>query len=180
MDEGIMNGCAALADAFDYPTPGRLEALKGALPTLPNPASKKAYTAFLDGVSPLSAGEWEELYTRTLDLNPPAAPYIGYQTWGESYQRGAFLARLNRELLETGVDAGGELPDHLAPVLRYLARTPSPLPELVELCEPALQRMITGLRRSEPDNPYVELLEAVSAVYRDLKSKIPTSGKENS
>jgi nitrate reductase molybdenum cofactor assembly chaperone NarJ/NarW len=179
MDEAMRNGCAALADALDYPAPGRLEALRGGVAALPNAASQRAYSAFVDGISPLSAGEWEELYTRTLDLNPPAAPYVGYQTWGESYQRGAFLARLNRELFEAGVDAGGELPDHLAPVLRYLGQTQAPLPELVELCEPALQRMITGLRQVDPGNPYVDLLEAVSAVCRDLKLQISTQGRDD-
>jgi nitrate reductase delta subunit len=175
MEEAITNACAVLAEAFSYPGPGRLEALSAGQAALSIGAGKTAYTAFITGVSRLSPGEWEELYTRTLDLNPPAAPYVGYQTWGESYQRGAFLALLSQELSEAGVDTGGELPDHLAPVLRYLAEARQPLPELVELCGPALQRMLSALRRAEPDNPYVELLEAVSATCRDLRSLIPAS-----
>ncbi len=173
MEAAMTNACAVLAEAFCYPGPGRLEALRAGLSALPSGAGKMAYTAFIAGVSPLSTGEWEELYTRTLDLNPPAAPYVGYQTWGEGYQRGAFLALLNRELSEAGVDTGDELPDHLAPVLRYLARARQPMPELVELCGPALQRMLSALRRVEPGNPYAELLEATSAVCRELKSQIP-------
>ena len=187
MDPIMSDAYMTLADAFCYPAPGRLDALKRGLAAMPKGAGKDAYAAFLNGIDRLPLGEWEELHTRTLDLNPPAAPYVGYQIWGESYQRGTFLARLNRELLDAGVDAGGELPDHLAPVLRYLARTQAPLPELTELCGPALQRMHSALRKAEPDNPYVELLEAVSAVCRDLKSQTPesprpmsgTTGKED-
>ena len=59
---------------------------------------------FSADIDRLPLGAWEELHTRTLDLNPPAAPYVGYQTWGESYQRGAFLAKMNRALAETGMD----------------------------------------------------------------------------
>jgi nitrate reductase molybdenum cofactor assembly chaperone NarJ/NarW len=173
-----MDACAALAEAFGYPAPGRLDVLMGGLTALPGGAGQKAYAAFVRGVGRLSLGEWEELHTRTLDLNPPAAPYVGYQTWGEGYPRGAFLARMSRELLLAGVDAGGELPDHLAPVLRYLARTPEPLPELVGLCGPAVQRMLSSLRRAEPGNPYVKLLEAVSTTCQGLQSKSPAGGKE--
>jgi nitrate reductase molybdenum cofactor assembly chaperone NarJ/NarW len=58
------------------------------------------------------------------------------------------------------VNTGGELPDHLAPILRYLGCTTQPLPELVEVLQPALERMTAGLRRAEPDNPYLDLLAA--------------------
>jgi len=171
MERTTMDAYAVLAEAFCYPGPGRLERLKRGMAPMPGGAGKKAYAAFIEGIGHLSTGEWEELHTRTLDLDPPAAPYVGYQTWGEGYPRGAFLARMNRELSVAGVDTGGELPDHLTPVLRYLSRAQDPLPELVDLFGPALQRMLSSLSRAEPGNPYVKLLEAVSAVGRDLKKE---------
>ena len=171
MDPIMSDAYKTLADAFCYPAPGRLDALKRGLAAMPKGAGKDAYAAFLNGIDRLPLGEWEELHTRTLDLNPPAAPYVGYQTWGESYQRGAFLAKMNRALTEAGVEADGELPDHLAPSLRYLAATGNPLPEIIEVLGPALQRMVAALRKAEPDNPYVSLLQAVQAQCQGLKKE---------
>ncbi len=151
------------ARALAYPAPGRLQELQRDLPSLPEGPARRSLGAFLAEIGALSLGQWEELYTRTLDLNPPAAPYVGYQTWGESYQRGVFLAKLNRAACEAGVDTGGELADHLAPVLAYLAQTPEPLPELLEVLPPALARLVKTLRAADPANPYVKLFEAVQA-----------------
>ncbi len=151
------------ARALAYPAPGRLEELQRDLASLPEGPARRSFGAFLAEVQALSLGQWEELCTRTLDLNPPAAPYVGYQTWGESYQRGVFLAKMSRALWEAGVDTRGELPDHLAPVLTYLARAPQPLPELLEILPPALERLVKTLRATDRDNPYVRLFEAVQA-----------------
>jgi nitrate reductase delta subunit len=161
-----------LAEAFCYPDPGQLEALKAGLANMPPGVERKAFARFLQKISRLTLGEWEELHTRTLDLNPPAAPYIGFQTWGESYQRGQFLANLNRAVLDAGVDPDGELPDHLTPVLRYLGAVENPLPELVEALPAAVQWMISALRKVEPENPYVDLLEAVHEVCGSLKKEV--------
>lgn len=150
-----------LSEAFRYPAPGRFESLKADWQSLPDSEAKNASKEFLKQIQPLTIEEWEELYTRTLDLSPATAPYVGYQIWGESYQRGNFLAGMNRALQSEGLDAGGELPDHLVPVLRYLERASPPLPELLENLEPALRRMHGTLRKAEPDNPYLTLLEAV-------------------
>jgi nitrate reductase delta subunit len=171
MEPTTRDAYVTLADAFGYPAPGRLDALKRGLTAMPKGAGKDAYAAFLNGIGRLPLGAWEELHTRTLDLNPPAAPYVGYQTWGESYQRGAFMAKMNRALAEAGVEADGELPDHLAPSLRYLAATVDPLPEMIEVLGPALQRMVATLSKAEPDNPYVSLLQAVQAQCQGLKKE---------
>ncbi len=162
-----------LADAFEYPAPGRLAELERKLSAWPDGSAKTAYRAFLEKIQTLPLGEWEELHTRTLDLNPPAAPYVGYQTWGENYARGAFLSAMGRELQVAGVDTGGELPDHLAPILRYLGRTAELLPELVQVLGPALERMTAGLRRVEPDNPYLDLLAAARFQGSTVLSKAP-------
>jgi nitrate reductase delta subunit len=169
METNIANKFTLLAEAFCYPAPGQFAALEKGLETLPACSEKQSVAAFMEGISRLSPGQWEELYTRTLDLNPPAAPYIGFQTWGESYQRGAFLSNMNRELIETGIDSQGELPDHLIPVLRYLGKALEPLPELIEVLDPAIQRMMAGLRKVDSGNPYLYLLEAAQVLCKDLK-----------
>jgi nitrate reductase molybdenum cofactor assembly chaperone NarJ/NarW len=151
----------ALADAFAYPSPGLRPALAANILTLPPGPVQEDYMAFVQKLSRLSLGEWEELYTTTFDLNPLVAPYLGYHAWGESYRRGPFLGRMNRALQEAGVETMGELPDHIAPVLRYLAATPAPLPELLEVLNPAVDRMVSTLQKAEPGNPYVDLMQAV-------------------
>lgn len=163
-----------LAEMLLYPAPGRLQALVDGLRDVPSGQVRKNLERFLEAVGSLTIGEWEELHTRTLDLNPLAAPYLGYQMWGDSYQRGAFMAKMNRALWEAQVDPGDELPDHLIPVLRYLAAAPAPLADLLEILEPALARMTDNLRKAEPHNPYTLLLEAISAACTGLsKMKQP-------
>lgn len=149
-----------LAEAFRYPRPGLLEQLESGLTSLPKNPAQRAFATFIKKIGARSLGEWEELATRTLDLSPAAAPYIGFQVWGESYQRGEFMAKLNREMAQYDIDPEGELPDHLVPVLRYLAVNPTPLPELLEHFVPAVQRMAAVLREKDKHNPYLHLFEA--------------------
>ena len=157
---------ALLAEAFRYPAPGRIEALQAGLAALPQGQAKKHFKDFVKSVQALSLGEWEELHTRTLDLNPPAAPYIGYQAWGESYKRGNFMALINRELKQNGIDTDGELPDHLTPILLYLDQTSQPLPELLEVLVPSVQKMRQVLNKKDPGNPYLSLFDAILHLSR--------------
>jgi nitrate reductase delta subunit len=166
-----MNIFNLLAESFRYPTPSLAEELSAGLEQLPAGPVKKSLDAFLKPLQKLPSGEWEELYTRTLDLNPLATPYVGFQTYGESYQRGNFMALLNREMLLHQIDLGGELPDHLLPVLRYLSAVSEPIPELVEALPPAVRRMQAVLCKAEPGNPYVHLLEAVEQACQSLKKR---------
>lgn len=164
-----MNIFNLLAESFRYPTPGLAEALRLGLEQLPAGPVKKSLETFLKPLQKLPPGEWEELYTRTLDLNPLATPYVGFQIYGESYQRGNFMALLNREMRQHQIELGGELPDHLMPVLRYLGAVSEPIPELVEALPPAVRRMQAVLQKAEPGNPYVHLLEAVEQACQTLK-----------
>jgi nitrate reductase molybdenum cofactor assembly chaperone NarJ/NarW len=168
-----MNIFNLLAESFRYPTPGLAEELRLGLGQLPAGPVKKSLEAFLKPLQKLPPGEWEELYTRTLDLNPLATPYVGFQIYGESYQRGNFMASLNREMRQHQIDLGGELPDHLLPVLRYLGSVSEPIPELVEALPSAVRRMGAVLRKAEPGNPYVHLLDAVEQACQALKKPDP-------
>lgn len=164
---------AILAEALRYPAPGRIEILQAAEIQMPEGDHKKKFHTFLVGVGDLTLGEWEELHTRTLDLNPPAAPYLGYQMWGDSYQRGQFMASLNKIYQAEEIDLDGELPDHLIPILRYLDSVSDPLPELVEILEPAVRRMRDGLRKSEANNPYNHLLSAILTAISNAQLNSP-------
>ncbi|GEM88915.1 nitrate reductase molybdenum cofactor assembly chaperone [Oceanithermus desulfurans] len=151
----------ALALAFTYPREGLLEALEAELERAPAGPARKAFARFVAEVKRLELARWEEVYTATLDMNPRLVPYIGYVVWGESYRRGEFLARLKQAMDRLDLDTAGELPDHLVPVLRYLARTDEPLPELLEVLEPALARIRKDLHALEATNPYLHLLDAL-------------------
>ncbi len=171
-----MNPYDALAQAYKYPRPGHLGELQAAVEAMPSGSAKRSYERFTSLLAHLTLSEWEELHTRTLDLSPLFAPYVGYITWGENYHRGAFLAAMNRAEAEAGVDPDGELPDHLDPVLRYLGRAAEPLPELIEVIGPAVTKMHTALKKAEPHNPYVHLLVATKRVL--AAEPVPGGGNE--
>lgn len=155
-----------LARVLEYPSPGRLETLEKQVQGLEENRVKRLLQTFLAKIGRLSLAEWEVLYTETLDLSPSVAPYVGFQTWGENYQRGEFMARLNQVFQDVRVDQHGELPDHLLPVLNYLANQPEPIAELVEVLEPALNRMSATLQKREPGNPYLDWFEACQEAVR--------------
>lgn len=151
-----------LAEAFHYPFPGLATNLQENIQAFPEGAARKAFEKFVHAIQHLALGEWEELYTRTLDLSPAVAPYLGYQLWGDGYPRGNFMAALNQAYRSSGIEADGELPDHLCVVLAYLDTGSLPPSVLVDAFEPAIQKMLATLRKSEADNPYVYLLESVA------------------
>lgn len=151
------------AEGFSYPVPGQLKQWVAGMGALPETPGRSEYAAFLRALQPMSQGEWEELYTRTLDLNPEFAPYLGYQMWGDSYKRGNFMSQLNKAMQENQIDRGGELPDHLVPVLRYLDEVSAPIQDLLLVLEPALEKMVDKLKKEDAANPYLHLLKAVIA-----------------
>jgi nitrate reductase delta subunit len=157
-----MGTCGVLAKALRYPAVGRLEVLEAGLSGMPAGEERDAYGAYLGYVQRLGLGEWEELYTRTWDLNPAVVPYVGYQIWGDNYQRGNFMADMSRALRENAIELAGELPDHLVLVLHYLDVCSQPIPELMEILERSLQKTQTDLRKTDQANPYNELLAAVA------------------
>jgi nitrate reductase delta subunit len=167
----MMNTYKVLADALQYPTPGKIESLRAGLEEMPAGAVKTSFSEFVRRVQSLPLALWEELHTRTLDLGPLVAPYVGWQTWGENYKRGEFMAQLNRAMSETDIDLEGELPDHLIPILRYLDTTPQPLPALVEILGPAVQAMRKTLHKSEPENPYNQLFDAIGQACQSLGAR---------
>lgn len=166
-----MDNLSLLAQALRYPYPGQIDALHTQAAKLNSQPGSKAFAKFLAQLQSLSLSEQEELYTRTLDLSPLAAPYVGYQMWGESYKRGEFMAQLNHEMKTHQIDLEGELPDHLRPILQYLTVSPAPLPELIEALEQAVKKMHKSLKKTETDNPYLLLFDAISLACSDLPVK---------
>jgi len=172
---------ALFASLLDYPTAALLTQIGACLGML---AQNQAEAAELLGqykqsIETLDQEQIEELYTNTFDLQPVVYPYVGYQLFGESYKRGAFMARLNAEYQSHGYSSGNELPDHAAVVLRFLARDGVDLGDefsrtlLCEGLQPAIKK-ITQAFDGSTGNPYVALFGALD---RMLTDEWPTSGQ---
>jgi nitrate reductase molybdenum cofactor assembly chaperone NarJ/NarW len=165
-----------VALGFGYPFPGHADALRSAVAGLPPGAPRTAMERFVAEVADLPLGEWEELHTRTLDLSPLFVPYVGHVAWGESYRRGAFMAEMKAAQIAAGVDQNGELPDHIEPILRYLAAAEDLLPDLAGALPGAVAEMRKDLKKREPSNPYRHLLAAAAAVV-DAALATPTGAR---
>jgi nitrate reductase delta subunit len=112
-------------------------------------------------------GEAEERYTTLFDLDPVCTLHIGYQVFGDTYPRGAFIANLARELRQAGVDRGDDLPDFLPVVLRLLAAV-SPdeaEPLLSVIVRPALAKMRQALEGSR--SPWSDVIRALPELLGD-------------
>ncbi len=166
-----MHTAEVIADGYRYPTPDSLVSLTEAIEDSTSGAVKRHLTRFVDEVGRLPFGAWEELHTATLDLSPKFVPYVGHVVWGENYRRGEFMADLNRAMYDAGVDLEGELPDHVAPVLRYLGRVDEPLTDLVEVLPGALSTMAQTLAKADADNPYLHLLAATADCSADVAGR---------
>ena len=153
-----------LAGVVGYPTPrlaGQVEACAAQMAALGSRGAR-AMARFHSFVARTPVPALEELYTATFDLKPVCYPYVGYQLFGDTYKRGAFLAHLNARYREAGYTVSGELPDHLGVILGYLARTPDG--DLVaEGLVPTLRRMVEQL----DGNPYRDALRAVLHVVQN-------------
>lgn len=164
----VLHPAEVIALGLDYPRPDSMQILKSAIAGT-HGVVQKHLQAFSGQVDALSLGDWEELHTATLDLNPQFVPYVGHVMWGDAYRRGEFMADLKPELRRTNIELEGELPDHLAVILRYLAVTGSPLEDLVEILPATLATMTKTLKTAAPKNPYLHLLAAATAFAADLR-----------
>ena len=171
-----MNSFDAIAMSFRYPGPGSLDEVRVAWEGLPPSAVRRSLLKFLSEIETLDLSGWEELHTRTLDLAPVFAPYVGYVIWGDSYQRGEFMAAMKVAQDEVGIERDGELPDHLDPVSRYLAAAYEPDPGLVELFPTAIEKMQKTLKAAEKRNPYRHILRALEEAVGLLPSPVGGAG----
>jgi len=166
----------AIALAFDYPGPESLSEVRAAWQSLPSGGVRRNMLKFLAEIEGLDLAGWEELHTRTLDLAPIFAPYVGYVIWGDSYQRGEFMAKIKVAEDEAGIDRKGELPDHLDPIARYLSVVDEPLPQLVELFPKAITKMKKTLKAAESGNPYRHVLGAFDEAAGKLATPVGGGG----
>jgi nitrate reductase molybdenum cofactor assembly chaperone len=168
--ESTTNLWQALAQAADYPSPQLRPALEvlveACSPALPEAAEE--FQKFRGEMDRLGLARFEELYTAAFDFEADSSPYVGYHTFGEDPRRSHFMAHLKGRYQELGIDAGVELPDHLAAILRLLAAEPEgeEAEELVTDClVPAIAKIRAALQGKS--TPYAGLLRGVSLVFEE-------------
>lgn len=160
-----------LSSLARYPGDDYFDHLNAALSAMPSCEPLRKFAAL---VAPESIRRLQEQYTRTFDLNPVCAPELGWHLFGETYERGAFLSRMRRELRKHNVVERSELPDHLACALELVARMDrDPGEEFVVAClSPAVHRMLRVLPEANIFRPLLvvirELLEVAFPEARDI------------
>ena len=157
----------ALAPLVEYPTDRSLALALVCRAEIGDrhPEAAAAVGRFLAWLANEPREAQEEVYTRTFLVMPSCVPYASVHLFGdESFQRGRLMAALREAYDREGFDAGPELPDHVAVLLRFAPRlAPDELEELVRYCllEP-VAKMAGQLERTQ--NPYLHALEAVRLV----------------
>jgi nitrate reductase molybdenum cofactor assembly chaperone NarJ/NarW len=159
---------ASFAGLFSYPADDYHQRADECLRAFRHtPAEAYAeFRNFYEGIAGLSNEEVQELFTRTFDLNPMCTLEIGWQLYGEDYQRGEFLVNMREHLREYRVAESGELPDHLSHALALLGKL-----ETAEAQEfaggyvlPALDKMRMAWKENR--NAFAALLEFAFALLK--------------
>ena len=131
------------------------------------PKAAKEIDQFCSYCSCVELSKLEEVFTRTFDLAAICSPYVtGYIFGDENFDRGTLMAVLGEKYTEYGFNSGGELPDHLAILLRFSGwLDEEALDELIKFCllQP-VSEMVDRLKDS--DNPYYFLLSALLVVLK--------------
>lgn len=153
-----------LAGLFGYPCGAATCTIQkcGADPVDDASEAAKALTDFAAAMADLSFEQQQELFVRTFDLNPLCSLEVGWQLYGDHYERGQFLAQMRGHLRQFSIAESLELPDHLSHVLELLGRMPEDqFAAMAKAVQPAVEKMHASLQ--ETDNPYRHLLLATRA-----------------
>lgn len=127
------------------------------------PEAASAISLFSSAIDKHSATDLEEIYTRTFDMAPVCSPYISGHIYGdENFERGTLLTALNDRYRDENFATNGELPDHLALILRFMPHLDQE--EALEMLEYCLSRPLGEMRKALEDNPYRYVIEAVQSL----------------
>lgn len=110
------------------------------------PEAAKLFNDFTKFAKIADPKSWEEIYTRSFDVQALTTLDLGYVLFGDDYKRGELLVNLNNEHKKAGNVCGNELSDHLPNVLRLLAKLEDEqlLADLISLI------LYPALRKSNP------------------------------
>jgi len=104
---------SCFSQLLDYPTPNLVEQIRTGIDLLKKNYQEAAaqLEKFLSFVENTPMGRLEEVYTGTFDINPACHIFAGHILFGESFKRGAFMAKIEEEYQERHFDKGKELTD---------------------------------------------------------------------
>ncbi|MCZ7603187.1 MAG: hypothetical protein M5R37_09975 [Melioribacteraceae bacterium] len=152
----LYKGYEIYSDVFAYPS----DSLKNKIEIVQQyldanyPEAAKLFNDFTKFAKIADPKSWEEIYTRSFDVQALTTLDLGYVLFGDDYKRGELLVNLNNEHKKAGNVCGNELSDHLPNVLRLLAKLEDEqlLADLISLIlYPALRKI-----ESEFDSKHIE------------------------
>lgn len=163
---------ALFARLLDYPTAGLGDAARECAARVAQYDREAAallaeFQHFVDATLP---GPLEEIYTGVFELNAAFYPYVGYHLFGETYKRSVFLLELKQRYAAHRFDAGAELADHVAVVLRFASTCDDAAlsEELVrDALMPALDKMCGKEERDPAEDDAIDQSRG-RAAYRQL------------
>lgn len=112
------------ADVFNYPN----ESLRKIVINNQNlleenyPEAAEEFIHFTNFSKSTEIHEWEEIYTRSFDVQALTTLDLGYVLFGDDYKRGELLVKLSKEHNKVNNLYYNELADHLPNVLRLLGK----------------------------------------------------------
>lgn len=159
---------------LDYPTQNLAEQTRTCVDLLTSdyPQASQLMASFLDFVESTSFGRLEEVYTGTFDINPACHIFAGHILFGESFKRGAFMAKLAEEYQTHGFDAKKELTDHIPLLLKFLAtldQNDALAKELISDCMLPVFKKMNDNFKDDSVNPYMPVLRSFLVVLQEVE-----------
>lgn len=174
MTDGVILMEDRLARLLNYPGESYPQDLDGCRQALARTQPEAAcyLASFADRIRGLTLDQIQELFIQTFDLNPSCALEVGWQLFGDNYDRGTFLVKMRRELDRHGLTESSELPDHLTHVLSLVARLePDQADQFASGCVlPALEKVLAGL--GGQNNPFENVLRAIHCVLSQRHARV--------
>lgn len=167
------------AHLLDYPNSDLLPQARQCVGILEQdfPQAAEQIQGFVGYMENTQIGRLEEIYTGTFDVSPACFIFAGYILFGESFDRGKFLVRLQKEYRERDFSAGNELADHLAVMFRFMTLL-DPNEHLAQLLVgdcfiPVLTKMDAGFTSKDGEpNPYQQVLKAILTVIEQTQKSV--------
>ncbi len=166
MTAALYDGLARTGALLTYPMTGYgrdLPALAAAVEDVA-PEAARALAALDDTIRGVPVETLQEWFTQTFDLNPVCALEVGWQLYGEEYERGAFMVQMRQLLRDRAIPERGELPDHLSSLLELLPRLePDEARDFAaSALVPAVGKMLDAIEKSE--SQFRPLMQAIGAL----------------
>jgi nitrate reductase assembly molybdenum cofactor insertion protein NarJ len=136
------------ASILSYPEEGMIEKIESVQELLNQnyPDAAEIMIEFTGFAKSVVYRKWEEIYTRTFDVQAITTLDMGYVLFGDDYKRGELLVNLSKEHTKAGNDCGTELADNLPNLLRLLNKVEDKDFEndlIYLIIKPALKKIIS-------------------------------------